>query len=79
MAGMATVLVNTVLGMMSEAVAEGRMGLKMVGADCQFEGGVESAVIEAWMVVNTVVQLAQEHSDLVVRLPLEAGCKVMDL
>jgi hypothetical protein len=75
-AGMATVLENMVL-VMAEAVAEGRMGLTTVGADCLLERAVGS-VIEARTVANTVVQPVQGHSDLGERLPLEAGCTVMD-
>lgn len=76
-ADMATVLANMVL-VTVEAVAEGRMGLTTVGADCLLEGGVGS-VIEARTVANTAVQPVQEHSDLVARLLLEAGYTAMDL
>jgi hypothetical protein len=76
---MAAVLENTALGMVSELVAEGHIGLKMAAADCSFEVAVESAVIEASMVVNTVVQRVQERNDSVERLQLEAGCTAMAL
>lgn len=76
---MATVLENMALEPTPEVVAEGHMGLKMVEAGCPFEDAVETAVVEAWMTVNIVVQQVQEHSDLVVPLLLEAGCTVTDL
>ena len=74
-ADMATVLENMVL-VMAEVVAEEHMGLKTVGADCLLE--VVGSVFEARTVANTVGQRVREHSDLEERLLLEAGCTVMD-